>query len=204
MTGVQTCALPIFDLHLAEKSTVRTMSATQELAPRLRHPAEREDWPASRRRVTAHPLAAGNISNAPSKQNRAMTPTNEIRIAAGLLVRGDGCTLLVRKRGSTAFIQPGGKIEADEEPIDALRRELFEELGLRIEAASAKAIGQFSAPAVNEPGCVVTAVVFRVLVDTEVVVGAEIEEAVWIQVNQVASLNIAPLTRDHLLPLLGG
>lgn len=34
-----------------------------------------------------------------------------IRIAAALLVRNDGRTLLVRKRGSASFIQPGGKID---------------------------------------------------------------------------------------------
>jgi hypothetical protein len=32
-------------------------------------------------------------------------------IAAGLIQRGDDETLLVRKRGSDDFMQPGGKIE---------------------------------------------------------------------------------------------
>jgi len=35
-----------------------------------------------------------------------------IRIAAAVLIGPDGRTLLVRKRGTEAFMQPGGKIEA--------------------------------------------------------------------------------------------
>ena len=47
-----------------------------------------------------------------------------IRIAAALLIGSDGQTLLVRKRGTQAFMQPGGKIDAGEQPVEALAREL--------------------------------------------------------------------------------
>jgi len=49
-----------------------------------------------------------------------------IRIAAALLIGGDGHTLLVRKRGTQAFMQPGGKIDAGEQPAEALARVMFE------------------------------------------------------------------------------
>jgi 8-oxo-dGTP pyrophosphatase MutT (NUDIX family) len=48
-----------------------------------------------------------------------------------MLVRADGRTLLVRKRHTTAFMQPGGKIDCDETAQRALVRELQEELGIR-------------------------------------------------------------------------
>ena len=72
-----------------------------------------------------------------------------IRIAAALLIRGDGQTLLVRKRDTLAFMQPGGKIDAGEQPAEALVRELREELNLRIDPSEAVYLGQFSAPAVT-------------------------------------------------------
>ncbi|MFJ2320360.1 NUDIX domain-containing protein [Pseudomonas sp. NPDC087817] len=123
-----------------------------------------------------------------------------IRIAAALLVRADGQTLLVRKRGTTAFMQPGGKIEAHELPVHALARELEEELGLAIDPAQAAFLGQFSAPAANEPGFIVQAEIFQLSIDAEVSPAAEIEEVIWIDPTTDPAVVLAPLTRDLILP----
>ena len=124
-----------------------------------------------------------------------------IRIAAALLIGPDGRTLLVRKRGTQAFMQPGGKIEPSELPAQALARELEEELGLRIAPADARYLGRFSAPAANEPGFVVEAELFRLDLDThEVRPAAEIEEVCWIDPQAGDELTLAPLTRDLILP----
>ncbi|MGY4819059.1 NUDIX hydrolase [Pseudomonas chlororaphis subsp. piscium] len=124
-----------------------------------------------------------------------------IRIAAALLIGPDGRTLLVRKRGTQAFMQPGGKIEPSELPAQALARELEEELGLRIDPAGARYLGCFSAPAANEPGFVVEAELFRLDLDTnEVQPAAEIEEVCWIDPQVADELTLAPLTRDLILP----
>lgn len=125
---------------------------------------------------------------------------NLIRIAAALLLNAEGQTLLVRKRGTTAFMQPGGKIEAHELPVHALARELEEELGLQIEPAQACFLGQFSAPAANEPGFVVQAEIFHLTIDADVTPAAEIEEVIWIDPATDAGLVLAPLTRDLILP----
>lgn len=124
-----------------------------------------------------------------------------IRIAAALLIDPQGRTLLVRKRGTQAFMQPGGKIDAGESPQAALVRELHEELGLRLEPEQAVYLGQFSAPAANEPGFEVQAQLFRVDSASAVVPAAEIEEVVWLSADQVTDLELAPLTRDLILPL---
>ena len=123
-----------------------------------------------------------------------------IRIAAALLIGPDGRTLLVRKRGTTAFMQPGGKIEAHELPVHALARELEEELDLQIDPAQAIFLGQFSAPAANEPGCVVQADIFQLTINADVSPAAEIEEVIWIDPATEGDVVLAPLTRDVILP----
>ncbi|WP_349976217.1 NUDIX domain-containing protein [Pseudomonas sp. WHRI 8519] len=126
---------------------------------------------------------------------------NVIRIAAALLIDPLGRTLLVRKRGTQAFMQPGGKIDAGETPLQALVRELQEELGVRIDPAQAIPMGRFSAPAANEPGYEVQAELFRVDSAEAVVPAAEIEEVLWLAADQESMPELAPLTRDLILPL---
>ena len=123
-----------------------------------------------------------------------------IRIAAALLLNANGQTLLVRKRGTSAFMQPGGKIEAHELPVHALARELEEELGLQIDPAQATFLGQFSAPAANEPGFIVRADIFQLTIHAEVSPAAEIEEVLWIDPATDGDVVLAPLTRDVILP----
>jgi len=123
-----------------------------------------------------------------------------IRIAAALLIGPDGRTLLVRKRGTQAFMQPGGKIESYEQPVHALARELEEELGLVIDPSHASYLGKFSAPAANEPGFVVEAELFRLTIEEDVTPAAEIEEVIWIDPTTDGDITLAPLTRDLILP----
>src|SRR5262245_57227871 len=124
-----------------------------------------------------------------------------IRIAAALLLGADGRTLLVRKRGTQAFMQPGGKIEPGETPSDALVRELAEELGLAVPASAPVYLGRFAAPSANEPGFAVECELFRLSVSGAGTPAAEIEEISWIAPTATTDRPLAPLTRDHILPL---
>ncbi|WP_206607258.1 NUDIX hydrolase [Rhizobium tubonense] len=125
-----------------------------------------------------------------------------IRIAAALIVRDDGETLLVRKRGTTAFMQPGGKIEPGESPHEALVRELAEEIGLLVDPDRLTLLGRFEATAANEPDHIVIADVFRLDVTAadRIEAAAEIEEAVWISPHAQADIPMAPLTEYLILP----
>ncbi|WP_312315631.1 NUDIX domain-containing protein [Stenotrophomonas sp.] len=125
-----------------------------------------------------------------------------IRIAAAVISRDDGKVLVVRKKGSHAFIQPGGKIEPGEDPIQALCRELDEELGLTIAPTLPAFIGTFSAPAVNERGSTVIAQVYTFSHTGEVHPKAELEEIAWIDRKNSGDLELAPLTRDHIFRAL--
>ena len=123
-----------------------------------------------------------------------------IRIAAAVVVDESGRTLLVRKRGTDIFMLPGGKIAAGESPLEAMAREVGEELGCAIDG-EARALGSFTAAAANEPGATVEAILFGVALDGVAKPAAEIEEAVWHDPAD-AGRRLAPLARDHVVPLI--
>jgi 8-oxo-dGTP diphosphatase len=126
-----------------------------------------------------------------------------IGIVAALIRDDAGRVLLVRKRGTAAFMQPGGKREPGESDMDALSRELAEELGCIVDRRTARSIGEFECEAANEPDAAVRACVYAVTIEGAVKPQAEIGEVVWVDPAAPPALNFAPLTRDHVLPLAG-
>ena len=124
----------------------------------------------------------------------------DIRIAAAVIVDADGRTLLVRKRGTSAFMQAGGKVGPDESPAEALAREIREELDCGL-ASPPVPLGCFRAPAANEPGRIVEAELFAAVLDGEIRPAGEIDELIWHDPDDLDVI-LAPLTRNHVLPLV--
>ncbi|OEO32068.1 DNA mismatch repair protein MutT [Devosia insulae DS-56] len=124
----------------------------------------------------------------------------QIFIAAAVLAGPDGRVLLVRKRGTNVFMQPGGKIEPGEASLAALQREVQEELGVAIDPATAHYLGRFSAPAAHETDATVVAEVFWLAIQSNPVPQAEIEEARWVDPAELDELELAVLSRHHILP----
>ena len=83
-------------------------------------------------------------------------------------------------------------------------REIDEELGCRVAADSARALGVFDAPAANEPGFQVRAAVYAVDIEGAIAPRAEIDQVIWVDPRALPDLAFAPLTRDHVLPLALG
>lgn len=121
-----------------------------------------------------------------------------IRVAAAVITDAHGRWLLVRKRGTTRFMQAGGKIDPGEDPAAALVRELGEELAVVVDRAQLRDVGRRETAAANEPGHHLVAHVFVVDGITDAVPTAEIEEAVWVTPDEAARLPLAPLTADLL------
>lgn len=124
-----------------------------------------------------------------------------IRIVAALVRDDMGRVLLVRKRGTQAFMQPGGKRDPGEDDLTALAREIAEELGCSVVASSIRPLGQFDASAANEPGFRVQASLYAAELVGQIAPSGEIEEVVWIDPASPPDIPLAPLTRDHVLPL---
>jgi len=143
----------------------------------------------------AMPVSSAYTSAPPPQRH------NVIRVAAGIVTDREGRTLLVRKRGTTAFMQAGGKIERGESALDALTRELREEVGLELDPDSTEFLGSFRAEAANEPNTVIRAEVFAITTDQVLQVSGEIEELFWLDTVEDAGIELAPLTRDTVLPL---
>lgn len=118
-----------------------------------------------------------------------------------------GRVLLVRKRGTHSWMQPGGKVEPGEHPADTLARELHEELGLDLEVSNFEHWGRFHAAAANEVNHVVDCDMFEVSFahiapQLPLSVAAEIEELMWLDPAAAHTIVIAPLSLEHVFPRL--
>ncbi|WAB83611.1 NUDIX domain-containing protein [Microcella daejeonensis] len=125
-----------------------------------------------------------------------------IRVSAALIVDEAGRLLVVRKRGTSVFMQPGGKPDAGENPAQTLSRELAEELGARVPVEALEPLGSFTAAAANEAGATVVAEVFRARLTGPIAAAAEIDELRWVHPSEFPSLALAPLITEHMLPLM--
>ena len=125
----------------------------------------------------------------------------DLTVAAVIARDAAGRVLVVRKRGTTRFMLPGGKLEPGETSFDAALRELREEVGLALDPARLAPVGSNLTDAANEPGYTLASDVFEY---ADPVAGAaadaEIAELDWIDPHGVSPA-WAPLLIE-LLPHL--
>lgn len=125
-----------------------------------------------------------------------------ISVAAIVFTDDKGRVLCVRKHSSPRFQLPGGKPEPGETLVDTALRETREEVGIGVDPEDLSYLGQFSAPASNEPGCTVTSTVFlHPGAGLSPAPAAEIAEARWID-PAAPDAEIAPLLRGEVFPAL--
>lgn len=121
-------------------------------------------------------------------------------IVAGVVRDAEARVLTVRKRATEAFMLRGGKRDPGENDLEALGRELREEIGCRL--VLARPLGIFDADAANEPGRRVRGAIYLVQIEGEPSPAAEIEEMLWIDPTAPPAARLAPLLETQVLPAL--
>ncbi|MEP2639905.1 NUDIX domain-containing protein [Roseobacter sp.] len=122
-------------------------------------------------------------------------------IKAGLCLMRDGQVLLARSRGDTHFQIPGGKIEPGESDIDALIREVQEELAVTLVPDSAAHMAIFEAKAAGRIDVLVEVRLYNGTVDGIPQASSEIAELVW-QSPAAPTVPCSDVVRLHILPYL--
>ncbi len=125
-----------------------------------------------------------------------------VEVVGAVIRDPTGRLLTVRKRRTQRFMLPGGKREPGEDDLTALRRELAEEIGVTVVAATL--LGRFEAPAANEPGATVKTSAYLVENTGENTAQDEIEELLWIDPAAPPDAPIAPLLVVEIFPSIDG
>ncbi|WP_307220149.1 NUDIX domain-containing protein [Microbacterium sp. SORGH_AS_0888] len=149
-------------------------------------------------RVSERAMDAADAVRAGDAAADEETPV--VRVSAAVVVDERGLTLVVRKHGASVFQQPGGKPDPGETPVETVRREVAEEIGVHADLEDYEPLGRFSDAAANEPGHRVVADAFRLRIrHDQAAAAAEIAELRWVAPDEVDSVPLAPLSRRHLL-----
>ncbi len=128
--------------------------------------------------------------------------TNNIYKSAGILIHNKKL-LVERSKGKEFFISPGGSVEKNETPEQALIRELSEEFDIVVLEKDLKQFGEFSATAVNNPGETVHMKVFVVSSWVgEPSPNSEVEEIAWISSKIPDGMKVGSIFEHEVIPRL--
>ncbi len=128
-----------------------------------------------------------------------------LTVAAICFENSEGQVLTVRKRGTTKFMLPGGKLEPGETPKEAAIREIEEEVGIDLDAADVKFLGEWTTAAANEAATDLVGTVYLATLTGAPRARAEIDELRWVDAypGPTADLgDLAPLLSECVMPEL--
>ncbi|KKQ52401.1 MAG: NUDIX domain protein [Candidatus Woesebacteria bacterium GW2011_GWB1_39_10b] len=109
--------------------------------------------------------------------------------------------LVTREKNRKLYLLPGGGIKKDEDPQQALIRELHEELGIKIDNKNLESLGKFSAPKVGRKTERETQVFIVKKWSGEILPQGEVEAIEWINSNNL-SLSLEWILKHLVIPKL--
>lgn len=127
---------------------------------------------------------------------------HKIVICSAVIIAPGGALLVVRKKGSSYFQLPGGKIAAGEGDLEALVRELREELQFDADDKVFEFLGRHETLAVNEPDTIVEGHIYLLKLgeDRCFSAEAELEEVQWITRDNWQNYQLAHLAEEFVIP----
>lgn len=125
-----------------------------------------------------------------------------ITVALAIVINERGDLLALRKKSASYFTLPGGKIDLQETPLEALIRELKEELNLTIGEADLQLLGTHKTTAANELDTSVEGYIFRLTtpICNTIYPYNEIEEVIWLTTSNYRNYRLAHLLSEFALP----
>lgn len=130
-----------------------------------------------------------------------MTTQIDIHKAGGVILK-DRCFLVTRSAGKAIFIAPGGKLESGETAIEALSREMQEEVQIEIDTTNLEILGTFFAEAAGKENQMLQMDVFIIHdFNGEIAPSSEVEEIRWIN-SQTSDIEIGSIFEHDVMPLL--
>lgn len=113
-----------------------------------------------------------------------------MKLAVALIYKENCILALKKKKNSSHFILPGGKIEKGEENFEALIRELNEELQITINKEQLTFLGKVKSIAQFE-NLPLEADVFTVNYQGKITVSNEIESFSWLNIDNIDRTKLA-------------
>ncbi|OHA26523.1 MAG: hypothetical protein A3C06_03020 [Candidatus Taylorbacteria bacterium RIFCSPHIGHO2_02_FULL_46_13] len=111
--------------------------------------------------------------------------------------------LICRTKGKKSFIAPGGKLKKGEGVIQALQRELKEELSISVLDSDISEFGVFYAPAAEDEKNILRMDVFLVKRwEGALKPSSEIDEIAWISTNFPETMSIGSIFEHQVIPRL--
>jgi 8-oxo-dGTP diphosphatase len=130
-----------------------------------------------------------------------MTAHREI-LKIGLAVTDADRLLVVQKKGGSLYILPGGKPEPGENDLEALAREIDEELGCRVDGGTIQFLGSFSDTAADLDNTTVTVRLYAARLLGEPMASSEIVKLKWFSAATDNIDSLAPSLQNKIVPFL--